>query len=329
MALSLASLFVRKDAPEILDRAAFWEHALSCSVVAGQMVRRAGVEDPNQVVVAGLLHDLGKLVMAYYLPEEYAGILRRAAAERRSTRDIEREVLGDNHALLGEALAKRWKLPLEISRCIRYHHVPLSVENLDHATVALVRVICAADALCKAAGLGFSGDDLVEEIPERVWNLLSVDQRAAEDAVRVGRRSLLAHKAALGPAGGAPPAGEEPGIPVLHLLETEQAVTLTGFALRSAGYSAHLVRSWGDGTRILEEHPDIGTVVIESGSPPQQSRFLETVLRWRKGLPQPGVLFLAPGKRLEAGLPAAPCLAACPKPLGTGALKAAMAAVAS
>lgn len=329
MALSLASLFVRKDAPEIIDRAAFWEHALSCSVIAGQMVRPAGVGDPHQVLVAGLLHDLGKLVMAYYMPEEYAGILRRAAAERCAIRDIEREVLGNNHALLGEAIARRWKLPVEISRCIRYHHVPLSVENLDHATVALVRLICAADALCKAASLGFSGDDLVEEIPQRVWNLLSVDQKAAGDAVSVGRRSLLANKAALGSAGGKAPAGEEPGIPVLHLLEVEQTVTLTGFALQSAGYAPHLVRSWGDGTRVLEEHPDIGTVVIESGSPPQQSRFLETVLRWRKGLPQPGILFLAPGKRLEAGMPAASRLAACSKPLGTGALKMAMADVAS
>jgi putative nucleotidyltransferase with HDIG domain len=329
MALSLASLFVRKDAPEIIDRVAFWEHALSCSVIAGQLARRAAVEDPNQVIVAGLLHDLGKLVMAYFLPEDYAGILRRAAAERRATRDVEREVLGNNHALLGEALAMRWKLPLEISQCIRYHHVPLSVENLDHATVALVRVICAADALCKAASLGSSGDDLVEEIPERVWNLLSVDQKAAEDAVRIGRRSLLTQKAALGSAGGKASAEEEPGIPVLHLLETEQAVALTGFALQSAGYAPYLVRSWGDGTRVLEANPDIGTVVIESGSLPQQSRFLETVLRWRKGLSQPGILFLSSGKRLEAGMPAASRLAACPKPLGTHALKEAMAALGS
>lgn len=320
MALSLASLFVVKGKADVLDRAAFWEHALGCSVMAGHLARRAGVEDPNQAVIAGLLHDLGKLVLATYLPEEYGSLLKRAVREGRPLREMERELLGDNHALLGEALAQRWKLPPTISRCIRYHHVPLSAEAMDHATVSLVRVVSAADALAKGAGLGASGDDLVEEIPERVWNLLTVDAKVAEDAVKAGRRSVAMHKAALGRQGAEPE--EVPGIPALHLVETEQAVPLTWFSLQAAGYAPHLTRTWGEATAFLESCPETGLLVLESAQSPKESRFLDTVLRWRRGQATRHLLFIAPAKRLEGATPVEGVVF-LPKPIGIAALKAA------
>ena len=326
MALSLANLFVRRDGAEVLDRQSFWEHALGCSVVAHHLAVRAGLPDPNRALVAGLLHDLGKLVMAYYLPDDYASILRRARVERRHTRDVEREILGDNHSLVGQALAKRWKLPPGIYRSIRYHHVPLSVESLDYDVVSLVRVVSAADGLCKAAGLGSSGDDLVEEVPERIWNLLGVDQKAAEAAVEAGRETIAVHKAVLTTRKD-PGAKAEAAPAVLHFLETDQAVAMSRFSLQAAGFSPLLARSWGEGAEVLEGKAPPAAVVVEASSGPTESRLLETFLKWRGGRPRPGALFLAPGRRL-AGLPVEPGLVGFPKPLGIAGLRTAMAALA-
>ena len=150
-------------------------------------------------------------------------------------------------------LFRRWGLPLVIGR-FRYHHAPLSAENLDHDTLSLVRFVCAADTLAKAAGIGSSGDDGVEEIPERVWQLLSVDQKAAQDLVALARRTVSMQKMALGSAPLADPAA---GLPILLLIEGTGTLSLTAFALEAAGFAPRITRSWGDALQTLSADPGI------------------------------------------------------------------------
>ncbi|GEM_PF-482109 len=321
MSLSLANIFATQGA-EILPRIPFWEHAVACSAMATQLAKRAGHLEPHRAQVAGLLHDLGKLVLACYLPEDYAAILADARMNRRHTRESERALLGDHHALLGEALSRRWGLPQVIGRSVRYHHAPLSAENLDHDTLALVRFVCAADTLAKAGAIGSAGDDMVEEIPERIWQLLSVDQKAAEGLILLARRTVAMQKTALGSAP-APDPAQRP--PVLLVMEGNQSVSLSSFAVEAAGFAPRIVLSWGDGIQALSGDAGIRIVLLDSSVSPRDSRFLETVLRWRGGRTDPRVIFAGPEKKMEGGGPAGVRL--LPKPMTHTALRAALAGI--
>jgi HD-like signal output (HDOD) protein len=71
----------------------FWEHSLGCAVAAGAIAKVTGRGQPEEVTAAGLLHDLGKVIVCKELPDVFEWIVSRAAAERRPLCEVEREVL--------------------------------------------------------------------------------------------------------------------------------------------------------------------------------------------------------------------------------------------
>src|SRR5262249_45359703 len=77
-----------------VDLAGFWEHSLGCAVAAGAIAKVAGLGQPGEVTAAGLLHDLGKVILYRELPDVFERAVARAGAEGRRFAAIERELLG-------------------------------------------------------------------------------------------------------------------------------------------------------------------------------------------------------------------------------------------
>ncbi len=184
-----------------LDMPDFWRHCISVAVAARTIAQRANLPlDLQEVYTCGLLHDVGKLAMALAMPKSYA----RVAAARgggRTSRQIEHELLGFDHAVLGRRLCGLWRLPMPIQEVAWLHpHNP----NTLPATVdrRLVMTVTLADHLTGVAQdgpgagrltgleveticreLGLSGDDLsaIEQalpgIVRELWR-----QAAAEPA---------------------------------------------------------------------------------------------------------------------------------------------------
>jgi len=98
----------------------FWEHSLAGAFVA----KRIGVRDPEQMYLAGLLHDPGFIVNLQIVPERFGEAVRKAREEQRSIEDVENELLGFNHCESGLLLAERWELALLIRAAIQHHHRP-------------------------------------------------------------------------------------------------------------------------------------------------------------------------------------------------------------
>lgn len=128
----------------------FWLHSLGVAMTARLLVESEAVPPSlagEEAFVAGLLHDLGKLILDDFL-DASLGPRRVELGEERST-------LGWDHAELGSRVLLRWKIPGEIRGAVREHHGPAGAGGSRKPGGALVR---AADAICNAWGLGLRAD---------------------------------------------------------------------------------------------------------------------------------------------------------------------------
>jgi HD-like signal output (HDOD) protein len=123
----------------------FWRHSVLCAVAAGQIAGRRGAGRTESPFVAGLLHDIGQLVLLSKVPEaEREALLMLADAEDdRGLYLCERAMLGFDHGAVGAALARNWVLPQSISECIEFHHQPhlAKTHPVDVATVHIANSV--------------------------------------------------------------------------------------------------------------------------------------------------------------------------------------------
>ena len=149
LATSMVSRFDRIPTGWI-DVEQFWQHNVACGVAARYIAVHKNLEHPEWYYLAGVLLDLGKLVLLKEIPEDYANVLAeiRGDSTLRLT-DVESQILKFNHAQVGGILLKEWKLPLSLVAAINYHHDPLNAQ--EYVTEA--SVIHVADYLAYKIGL--------------------------------------------------------------------------------------------------------------------------------------------------------------------------------
>lgn len=104
-----------------IDLKAFWQHAVSCAVVSKHLSSHSRIGQPEEAFTAGIVHDIGKLVLARFFPKEFLEILKRSA-NGHSFYQAESEVIPVRHDEIGAYLAERWQLPKIICDAIRYSH---------------------------------------------------------------------------------------------------------------------------------------------------------------------------------------------------------------
>jgi putative nucleotidyltransferase with HDIG domain len=101
----------------------FWRHSIAVAVTCRQLSIRIPLEVPETCFVAGLLHDMGKVIIASYFNEEFQQVIALCRSGIHYL-EAERSVLPLNHARIGGYLAERWRLPENLSNAIIYHHNP-------------------------------------------------------------------------------------------------------------------------------------------------------------------------------------------------------------
>lgn len=115
----------------------FWEHSVSTAVASRMLQRSAHGSTVGEAFVAGLLHDIGRLVVARYLPEEYLRVQEELDKDEQPIWTIEQELLGMDHGGIGGALCKHWNLPEGICDAITWHHLPMDGPERDPLTCIL------------------------------------------------------------------------------------------------------------------------------------------------------------------------------------------------
>jgi putative nucleotidyltransferase with HDIG domain len=176
LTLCASALSIMKDAG--MDQ--LWRHSLGVAITANLLAARLEIKNPEELFVAGLLHDIGKVVLYVKWPEVGSSIKDAAkAGGDRSLFELEQELLGLSHADIGGCLANAWNLPVTLREPILYHHAPTLAKEAALQT-AIVHV---ADILVKGLACGNPGDDLIPPLSKQAWDMVGLDEHTLADYI--------------------------------------------------------------------------------------------------------------------------------------------------
>ncbi|MEW6258647.1 MAG: HDOD domain-containing protein [Thermodesulfobacteriota bacterium] len=143
----------------------FWDHSLGCAIGAKAIGGFLKSEQVEELFVAGLLHDIGKIVEMMIMPQEFEQAVQKTRDEPITIYQAEEQVLGFTHTEVGRLLAEKWNLPTKLSHIIAHHHHPIKAGRFVDETA----VVHVADIFCRALGLGSGGDERMTPLDMEVW----------------------------------------------------------------------------------------------------------------------------------------------------------------
>jgi|SRR5450830_504899 len=150
--------------------APFWRHALATAICARELAVYRQI-NPEHAYTAGLLHDIGRLVLVTQFHANYEATMAYRNLHDCSLLVAEHAVLGIDHAAVGLALTKHWKFPESVQQAVACHHAP-SCLGLQELSI----IVMAADVIAHALDLSMSEDDLVPSISTDLWKLLGLNE---------------------------------------------------------------------------------------------------------------------------------------------------------
>ncbi len=153
----------------------FLLHSLATATVSKMLSKKLRVseQESSDFFLCGLLHDFGKIVFTNFLPEEYKITLLVAGEKGIPLHEAERQILETDHAQIGSILAEKWLIPSPVVACIKNHH------NGKHPQPLLDDVVFAANQISKKTGIGFSGDTIIQDLPDSIYDSLGTDNMEA------------------------------------------------------------------------------------------------------------------------------------------------------
>jgi HD-like signal output (HDOD) protein len=140
----------------MFSRKKFWAHSLACAVLSRQLalrMRRFTLFDPEECFCAGLIHDIGRIVLDQYFHENFIKAVAAAMEKKLTLTAAEESVFGFTHQEVGEWLTSRWELPQDIRIPIVHHHQPSKTEYAREITT----LVHLADNLCYDVGFNLPG----------------------------------------------------------------------------------------------------------------------------------------------------------------------------
>lgn len=166
----LLSTSVFENLPAHMNK--LWDHSMATSLASAEIARILKYSDPGEFAVAGLLHDIGKVVIEVQLPEASSQVRKLIKNQDLNIRQAEEEILGFRHDKVNEWLGNTWRLPLVLREGITYHHNPQAAPNYPE----IAACVQLGDFLARVFQQGSGGDDQVPEISPQTFKMLGLNQ---------------------------------------------------------------------------------------------------------------------------------------------------------
>jgi putative nucleotidyltransferase with HDIG domain len=145
----------------------FWRHSIGTALCAKALARKCGCNQ-DEAFIAGLLHDIGRLVLVTYAAQAYDAVIDYRDDEDCHLFEAEQAILGVDHMMAGRVIMAHWKFPPQILEAVLYHH------GVPDDSSTLIQVVHLADCIAHALDLSSIEDDLVPPLSDDAWRRLAL-----------------------------------------------------------------------------------------------------------------------------------------------------------
>ena len=152
-----------------LESGDLWKHSLAVAYGSQTLAKNHKPDLADDAFSAGLIHDVGKLILDRYVNERKAEFEKRVRQEAGSFLEAEKEILGFDHAEIAAEVCKKWKIPERMIKAVRYHHKPNSSGD-----DLLTYIIHAADCIAMMSGVGTGIDGMRYTMEDKALHLLGL-----------------------------------------------------------------------------------------------------------------------------------------------------------
>jgi HD-like signal output (HDOD) protein len=170
---SIFDAFKQKERQQLggFDMEKFWLHSIACGAAAQSIAKFVGSSGKEECFIAGLIHDIGKIILCQYLNEEFLVIVRETRMKNQLYLESEQQLYGITHQDIGGILCESWKLPENLQNAVKYHHSP--ARNRAHFNITAI--VHYADIIVRAMDIGNGGDNKLPRVEPNVWKELGLD----------------------------------------------------------------------------------------------------------------------------------------------------------
>jgi putative nucleotidyltransferase with HDIG domain len=171
----------------LVNKDSFWRHSLAVGITARLLAMERRLPKPDKFFVAGLLHDVGRLVLMLQAPESAQAVFELYQREKILLRDAEKKILGFDHQQIAAELLQSWSYPAALVQAVAFHHTPdSSVAKMEASVVHI------ADHLVNAMGIGSSGEQFVSSLDDKAWATLGLSSEILARLIEAVDEQILA-----------------------------------------------------------------------------------------------------------------------------------------
>jgi putative nucleotidyltransferase with HDIG domain len=145
-----------------LSKGELWKHGLAVAVLSKNIAMMKHKKEIADVAfTGGIIHDVGKTVLALYVQSSFKEILALVDSRQITFQAAEKEIMGFDHQEIGERILSKWGFPQKLKDIVRYHHQP---EDAPADSKLLVSIVHIANTICLMGGIGIGSDGLYHQL---------------------------------------------------------------------------------------------------------------------------------------------------------------------
>jgi HD-like signal output (HDOD) protein len=186
LAATVSGIFERISS-DLVDIDEFWRHGIYTGIISRLIAERCRVLHSERLFVAGLMHNIGQLIMAYKLPRYYRAALLMAQEENIPMYLAEQKTLGFDHAEVGAELMRSWSFPEGHQFVARYHHQPEEA-GAYRLEVAIAHV---AETISRMAEYGEDDFDYISQIDRSIRRMVDLSSSDLEELLVEAREQFI------------------------------------------------------------------------------------------------------------------------------------------